>query len=96
MRIFCVSANDEQLVVQPDLLLNRCQLQDLCTEAAKLKVLGAMEMVPTDRLVRLLNVLEINVRGAYRVSLIADPVRYIDRIIVCTRYYTVYLLTGGE
>lgn len=33
-----------------------------------------MEMIPTDRLVRLLSVLEINVRGADKLSLIADPV----------------------
>lgn len=69
-----LAANDDDDVsVQQDVLLNRCQLQDLCTEAAKLKVLGAMEMIPTDRLVRLLSVLEVNVRVADKLSLIADP-----------------------
>lgn len=47
-------------------------MQDLCSESAKLKSLGAMQMIETDKLVRLLNVLEINIRGGDRVSPITD------------------------
>lgn len=59
--------------VPPEMLIPKYQLHDLCTEAAKLKVLGAMESIPTDRLVRLLNILEKNIRDGARVSPLVDP-----------------------
>ncbi|XP_063929333.1 nipped-B-like protein isoform X2 [Zophobas morio] len=59
-------------IIQEEYLLSRIVMQELCTEAAKLKILGAMEMIPTDKLVRLLNVLELNIRGGDRVSPITD------------------------
>jgi cohesin loading factor subunit SCC2 len=59
-------------MIQEEYLLSRIVMQELCTEAAKLKILGAMEMIPTDKLVRLLNVLELNIRGGDRVSPITD------------------------
>lgn len=49
-------------------------MQELCAEAAKLKNLGAMEAIPSDRLVRLLNILEKNIRAAEKMSLLGDPV----------------------
>lgn len=62
----------EDGVINEEFLLKRITLQDLCSESAKLKSLGAMEMIPTDKLVRLLSVLEINIRGGDRMSPIAD------------------------
>ncbi|CAH0720832.1 unnamed protein product, partial [Brenthis ino] len=59
--------------IPEDLLLPRYQLQELCAEAAKLKNLGAMEAIPADRLVRLLNILEKNIRAAEKMSLVGDP-----------------------
>ncbi|KAJ0180531.1 hypothetical protein K1T71_003935 [Dendrolimus kikuchii] len=59
--------------IPEDLLLPRYQLQELCSEAAKLKNLGAMEAIPSDRLVRLLNILEKNIRAAEKMSLVGDP-----------------------
>lgn len=59
--------------VPPEILIPKYQLHDLCTEAAKLKSLGAMESIPTDRLVRLLNILEKNIRDGARVSPLVDP-----------------------
>ncbi|XP_033210701.1 nipped-B-like protein [Belonocnema kinseyi] len=59
--------------VPQELLIQKYHLQELCTEAAKLKALGAMESIPTDRLVRLLNILEKNIRDGARVSPLADP-----------------------
>lgn len=59
--------------VPPEMLIPKYQLHDLCTEAAKLKTLGAMESIPTDRLVRLLNILEKNIRDGARVSPLVDP-----------------------
>lgn len=62
----------EDGIIHEDFLLKRIVLQDLCSESAKLKSLGAMEMIPTEKLVRVLSILEINVRGGDRVSPITD------------------------
>nr|XP_049695588.1 nipped-B-like protein B isoform X1 [Helicoverpa armigera] len=59
--------------IPEELLLPRYQLQELCSEAAKLKNLGAMEAIPSDRLVRLLNIMEKNIRAAEKMSLVSDP-----------------------
>ncbi|XP_026758153.1 nipped-B protein [Galleria mellonella] len=59
--------------IPEELLLSRYQLQELCSEAAKLKNLSAMEAIPSDRLVRLLNILEKNIRAAEKMSLLGDP-----------------------
>lgn len=52
--------------------MNRHTLQELLNGAAKLKSLGATEMITTDRLVRLLNMLDINIKGGDRISPISD------------------------
>ncbi|XP_022901337.1 nipped-B protein [Onthophagus taurus] len=59
-------------VVPAEYLLSRHTLQELTTESAKLKILGATEMIPAEKLVQLLNVLEINIRGGDRVTPITD------------------------
>lgn len=64
---------DDDGDVSPEMLISKYQLHDLCSEAAKLKTLGAMESIPPDRLVRLLNILEKNIRDGARVSPLADP-----------------------
>ncbi|XP_066599133.1 nipped-B-like protein A [Prorops nasuta] len=64
---------EEDGEVPAELLIAKSQLHDLCTEAAKLKALGATESIPADRLVRLLNILEKNIRDGARVSPLADP-----------------------
>lgn len=64
-----IAADD---MIQDEHLLSRSIMSELCTEAAKLKVLGAMEMIPTDKLTRLLNILELNIRGGDRISPITD------------------------
>lgn len=64
---------DDDGDVSQEMLISKYQLHDLCSEAAKLKTLGAMESIPTDRLVRLLNILEKNIRDGARVSPLADP-----------------------
>ncbi|KAF4533148.1 hypothetical protein B566_EDAN001690 [Ephemera danica] len=64
---------DEDADAPPEALIPKYQLQDLCGEAAKLKVLGATESIPPERLVRLLNILEKNIRDGAKVSPIADP-----------------------
>ncbi|KAJ8930877.1 hypothetical protein NQ314_016297 [Rhamnusium bicolor] len=67
-----VSEIAEDGMIQEEYLLSRTIMQELCTEAAKLKILGAMEMIPTEKLTRLLNILELNIRGGDRVSPITD------------------------
>ncbi|XP_071439398.1 nipped-B-like protein [Hetaerina americana] len=64
---------EEGADVPPEALIAKYQLQDMCSEAAKLKTLGAMESIPPERLVRLLNILEKNIRDGAKVSPIADP-----------------------
>jgi cohesin loading factor subunit SCC2 len=65
---------DEDTDVPQEALISKFQLQDLCSETAKLKGLGATESIPPERLVRLLNILEKNIRDGAKVSPIADPV----------------------
>lgn len=72
--------------IPEELLLPRYQLQELCSEAAKLKNLGAMEAIPADRLVRLLNILEKNIRAAEKMSLVSDPVSTFFRIALPSLY----------
>lgn len=59
--------------IPEEVLLPRYQLQELCNEATKLKNLTAMESIPCDRLVRLLSILEKNIRAAEKMSLTSDP-----------------------
>ncbi|KAK8753828.1 hypothetical protein OTU49_001786 [Cherax quadricarinatus] len=58
--------------VPQEYLIPKYELTDLCSESAKLKSLGAMAIVPPERLVRLLNILEKNIRDGTRVTPIVD------------------------
>ncbi|XP_042884604.1 nipped-B-like protein isoform X2 [Penaeus japonicus] len=58
--------------VPQEYLIPKYELSDLCSEAAKLKSLGAMAIVPPERLVRLLNILEKNIRDGAKVTPIVD------------------------
>lgn len=64
-------AEDE---VPSEAMIPKYQLQDLCGEAAKLKTLGAMESIPSEKITRLLSILEKNIRDGTKVSPLADPV----------------------
>ena len=57
----------ESAELPPEILIPKYQLQDLASETAKLKSLGAMESVPNDKLVKLLNILELNIRDGSKV-----------------------------
>ena len=75
--IFVVLINftDEHGDVPQEYLISKYELADLCSESAKLKSLGAMAIVPPERLVRLLNILEKNIRDGAKVTPIVDDVR---------------------
>jgi len=64
---------DEDGNVPSELNISKSRLSELCSEAAKLKALGAMEAMPTDKIVRLLSLLEINLRDGCKVTPLADP-----------------------
>lgn len=65
---------DEDGNVPSELLISKTHMNELCSEAAKLKALGAMEAMPTEKIVRLLTFLEINIRDGCKVTPLADPV----------------------
>ena len=58
---------DDSSELPPEILIPKYQLQDLASETAKLKSLGAMESIPNDKLVKLLNILELNIRDGSKV-----------------------------
>jgi len=64
---------DEDGNVPSELLIPKHQLTDLCAEAAKLKALGCMEAIPTEKIVELLKLLELNIREGCKVTPLADP-----------------------
>ncbi|XP_033101457.1 nipped-B-like protein [Anneissia japonica] len=51
-----------------DMLINKVQLSELLSESAKLKSMGVTNKMPVDRLVRLLNILERNIRDGSRLQ----------------------------
>ena len=51
----------------PEILIPKYQLQDLSAETAKLKSQGAMESIPSEKVVKLLNILELNIRDGSKV-----------------------------
>lgn len=60
--------------IPPEALIPKYVLQELCSESAKLKTLGAMESIPSNKIIRILSILEKNIRDGAKVSPIADPV----------------------
>lgn len=69
-----LTAADEEDDTPPEhAMIPKYQLEDLCSEAAKLKTLGAMESIPSEKITRLLSILEKNIRDGAKVSPIGDP-----------------------
>jgi cohesin loading factor subunit SCC2 len=62
-----INEDKDDAEIPPEILINKFQLSDLCSETAKLKSLGVMESVSQDKLVKLLNILELNIRDGSRV-----------------------------
>ena len=70
----CGRYAEEDGDVPPEYLIPKHELTTLCTEAAKLKSAGAMAVVPTERLVRLMHILEKNIRDGAKVTPMVDEV----------------------
>ena len=60
--------NEDSTEIPPEILVPKYQAADLANEAAKLKSMEAMDSVPTDRLVKLLNLLQWNIRDGSKVA----------------------------
>ena len=72
-------------------------IQDLTAETAKLKSAGNMESISTDKLVKLLNILELNIRDGSRVCPLAtgeedDSEEDSLFLEVCPIYFIIYLI----
>ncbi len=63
---------EEGTEIPPEILIPKYQLADLTSETAKLKSRGAMESISSDKLVKLLNILELNIRDGSRVVPLAN------------------------
>ena len=69
LRLFVAA---DECDVPTEFLIGKLELENLCNESAKLKSAGAMALVPPERLVRLLNILEKNIRDGAKVTPIVD------------------------
>ncbi|XP_071508952.1 nipped-B-like protein A [Diadema antillarum] len=63
-----VDTGDEEEEYAPDSLITKPLLGDIVGEAAKLKSMGVMNQIKVDRLVRLLNILERNIRDGTKLN----------------------------
>ncbi|XP_063962379.1 nipped-B-like protein A isoform X1 [Lytechinus pictus] len=68
MEVNVDTGDEEEEEYAPDTLISKPLLADLVNEAAKLKSLSVMNQVKTERLVRLLNILERNIRDGTKVN----------------------------
>ncbi|XP_072030780.1 nipped-B-like protein A isoform X2 [Amphiura filiformis] len=68
MSVEPVNDDEEEEQLDPDLLVGKSLLSELVSESAKLKSMGVMNKMPHDRLVRLLNILERNIRDGTKIN----------------------------
>ncbi|XP_049326310.1 nipped-B-like protein A isoform X2 [Astyanax mexicanus] len=67
---FSVQDDDE---IPQELLLGKQQLGELGSESAKIKAMGIMDRIPSDKLVKLLNILEKNILDGANLSTLMSP-----------------------
>ena len=65
-------ANDGNIELPEAIIINKYQLKELAEETAKLKSMGAMESISVERLVKILTILELNIRDGAKVVPIAN------------------------
>ncbi|XP_046372301.1 nipped-B-like protein isoform X3 [Haliotis rufescens] len=63
-----IDPNDDEQECPTESLIAKGVLGDICGEAAKLKTMGVMNQIPPDRLVKLLTILQWNIRDGIKVS----------------------------
>eukprot|EP00057_Strongylocentrotus_purpuratus_P012700 XP_011667174.1 PREDICTED: nipped-B-like protein A [Strongylocentrotus purpuratus] len=68
MEVTVDTGDEEDEEYAPDTLVSKALLAELVNEAAKLKSLDVMNQIRTERLVRLLNILERNIRDGTKLN----------------------------
>ncbi|CAH1242792.1 NIPBL [Branchiostoma lanceolatum] len=63
-----IDVDDDDDEIPADSLISKTVLSELCGEAAKLKSMGVMNQVAAERLVRLMNILERNIRDGAKLQ----------------------------
>jgi cohesin loading factor subunit SCC2 len=66
-----METSEENGELPPEILIPKYQLQDLASETAKLKSMGAMESIPAEKVAKLLSILELNIRDGSKVCPLA-------------------------
>ncbi|XP_074642892.1 nipped-B-like protein A isoform X2 [Tubulanus polymorphus] len=61
-----MEADEDEGEVPNDVLVARSLVADICSEAAKLKSVGVMKKIPRDKLIKLMTVLQWNIKDACR------------------------------
>ena len=73
--------------IPSEILIDKYKLQDLCAETAKLKSQGAMESIPSEKVVKLLNILELNIRDGSKVCPLPTSAEEEDEVrVLCPKY----------
>ncbi|CAE1178724.1 SCC2 [Acanthosepion pharaonis] len=60
--------NDDDVECPPESLISKQVMSEICSEAAKLKSMGVFNQIPADKLVRLLTILQWNVRDGIKLT----------------------------
>ncbi|KAJ8040860.1 Nipped-B-like protein [Holothuria leucospilota] len=68
MEVSVEDDDEDEDECSPDLLISKSLLHDLVSEAAKLKSMSVMHQLPKEKLVRLLNMLERNIRDGTKLQ----------------------------
>ncbi|XP_041356628.1 nipped-B-like protein isoform X2 [Gigantopelta aegis] len=63
-----IDINDDEQECPTETLIAKGTLADICGEAAKLKSMGVLNQIPPDRLVKLLTILQWNIRDGVRLT----------------------------
>lgn len=71
----------EEEEIPAEVLIAKSLLTDLCSEAQKLKVMRAMNRVPIKMLVKLIGILEKNIKDGARLMPLIDEVKICDLFI---------------
>uniref|UniRef100_A0AAY5EDC5 Nipped-B protein n=1 Tax=Electrophorus electricus TaxID=8005 RepID=A0AAY5EDC5_ELEEL len=66
------TAQDDDEIPQ-ELLLGKHQLSELCSESAKIKAMGITDRIPSEKLVKLLNIMERNILDGSSLSTLMNP-----------------------
>ena len=81
--MMCFSADDDQGILSESIISQRL-LRDLTDEADKLKSMGVMNQIPYRRLVKVMTILQLNIKDGCKMVPI-NPVRQFSELKVLLR-----------